>query len=184
MPPSRPIAARSIPSSSITAAASSKTPATASCWSFQRRRRDRGCDRDATLMAERNSQLPADRAMQFRLGVHMGDVISDEDEVFGDGVNIAVRLEAMAGPGGFAVSAKAYHEAVKHLSATRRCRHPPFQEHRGRSTSGPGARGPPTPPPRTLTARHRALRQYRTAIVGVLPFANLSHATTNISPMA
>ena len=70
------------------------------------------------LMAERNSQLPADRVMQFRLGVHMGDVMADEDEVFGDGVNIAVRLEAIAVPGGVAVSAKAYNEASKHLSAT------------------------------------------------------------------
>src|SRR3954447_11030189 len=62
------------------------------------------------LMAERNSQLPADRVMQFRLGIHMGDVIADENEVFGDGVNIAVRLEAIAAPGGLAVSAKAYEE--------------------------------------------------------------------------
>src|SRR5512141_1413789 len=69
------------------------------------------------LMAERNNQLPADRVMQFRLGVHMGDVIADEDELFGDGVNIAVRLEAIAVPGGVAVSAKAYDEAAKHLSA-------------------------------------------------------------------
>ena len=68
------------------------------------------------LMAERNDQLPADRVMQFRLGVHMGDVMADEDEVFGDGVNIAVRLEAIAAPGGVAVSAKAYQEASKHLS--------------------------------------------------------------------
>src|SRR5450432_852825 len=70
------------------------------------------------LMAERNHHLPGDRMMQFRLGVHMGDVIADEDEVFGDGVNIAVRLEAVAAPGGVAVSAKAYHEASKHLSVT------------------------------------------------------------------
>ena len=69
-------------------------------------------------MAERNNQLPADRVMQFRLGVHMGDVMADEDEVFGDGVNIAVRLEAVAAPGGVAVSAKAYREASKHLSVT------------------------------------------------------------------
>src|SRR5215831_6572490 len=67
------------------------------------------------LMAERNQHLPADRAMQFRLGVHMGDVIADEDEVFGDDVNIAVRLESVAAPGGIAVSAKAYLEAGKHL---------------------------------------------------------------------
>src|SRR5712664_2582581 len=70
------------------------------------------------LMAERNNHLPADRVMQFRLGVHMGDVIADEDEVFGEDVNIAVRLEAVARPGGVAVSAKAYSEARKHLSAS------------------------------------------------------------------
>ncbi len=68
------------------------------------------------LMAERNSQLPADRIMQFRLGVHMGDVMADEDDVFGDDVNIAVRLETVAVPGGVAVSAKAYSEAGRHLS--------------------------------------------------------------------
>src|ERR1700736_3206383 len=70
------------------------------------------------LMAERNNQLPADRVMQFRLGVHMGDVMADEDEVFGDGVNIAVRLETVAVPGGVAISAKARNEASKHRSAT------------------------------------------------------------------
>src|SRR5256714_2817900 len=69
------------------------------------------------LMAERNDQLPADRVMQFRIGVHMGDVIADEDEVFGDDVNIAVRLESVASPGGVAVSDKAYREAGKHLNA-------------------------------------------------------------------
>ena len=85
-----------------------------------------------TLMAERNHHLPADRAMQFRLGIHMGDVIADEDEVFGDDVNIAVRLEAVARPGGFAISAKAHREASKHLTvAAGRCRQPPLQEHRG-----------------------------------------------------
>jgi len=127
------------------------------------------------LMAERNNHLPAERMMQFRLGVHMGDVISDEDEVFGDGVNIAVRLEAVAPPGGVAVSTKAYNEASRHLSVT-------FVEggsHRFKNieetvsvwTWGPGGSG----------ARGREARgasnlpaQYRTAIVGVLPFANRS----------
>ena len=71
-----------------------------------------------TLMAERNSDLPADRAMEFRLGIHMGDVMADEDEVFGDDVNIAVRLESVAAPGGLAISAKAHSEASKHLSVT------------------------------------------------------------------
>ena len=45
------------------------------------------------MMTERNNHLPGDRTMQFRLGIHMGDVLADEDEVFGDDVNIASRLE-------------------------------------------------------------------------------------------
>src|SRR4051794_40119203 len=67
------------------------------------------------LMAERNNHIPADRIMQFRLGIHMGDVMADEDEVFGDDVNIAVRLESVAAPGGVAISAKSHGEAGKHL---------------------------------------------------------------------
>jgi adenylate cyclase len=130
------------------------------------------------LMAERNNHLPADRVMQFRLGVHMGDVIADEDEVFGDGVNIAVRLEAIAAPGGVAVSAKAYHEASKHLSVTL----VDAGSHRFKNIeetihvwtwvpSGSDARGREPKNTSNLPA------QYRTAIVGVLPFANLSDST-------
>src|SRR6187549_689833 len=68
------------------------------------------------LMAERNGQLPVDRVMQFRLGVHMGDVIADEDEASGDGVNIAVRTQGPAATAGVAASAKDYPEDSKHLS--------------------------------------------------------------------
>jgi adenylate cyclase len=130
------------------------------------------------LMAERNNHLPGDRVMQFRLGVHMGDVIADEDEVFGDGVNIAVRLEAVAAPGGVAVSAKAYHEASKHLSVTL----VDAGSHRFKNIedtinvwtwapSGSDARGREPKSTSSLPA------QYRTAIVGVLPFANLSDSS-------
>lgn len=127
------------------------------------------------LMAERNGQLPADRVMQFRLGVHMGDVMADEDEVFGDGVNIAVRLEAIATPGGVAVSAKAYHEASKHLST-------PLVDagvHRFKNIAEPvhvwtwePARS--ESPGREAKSATNLPAQYRIAIVGVLPFANLS----------
>ena len=68
------------------------------------------------LMAERNAPAARRPRHAVPLGIHMGDVIADEDEVFGDDVNIAVRLESVASPGGFAVSAKAYREASKHLS--------------------------------------------------------------------
>src|SRR3979411_3397532 len=50
------------------------------------------------LMAERNDQLPADRVMQFRIGVHMGDVIADADEVFGADVNNAAHAEYVGPP--------------------------------------------------------------------------------------
>ena len=65
------------------------------------------------LMAERNNDLPANRAMEFRIGIHMGDVMADEDEVFGDDVNIAVRLESVAAPGGLAISAKAHSRPLR-----------------------------------------------------------------------
>lgn len=127
------------------------------------------------LMAERNHHLPADRAMQFRLGIHMGDVIADEDEVFGDDVNIAVRLESVASPGGFAISAKAYREASKHLTV-------PLVDggnHRFKNIKDPV--GVFTWSPEGAQAAQVMdvpvlAQQYRTAIVGVLPFANLSDA--------
>jgi adenylate cyclase len=131
-----------------------------------------------SMMADRNNHLPADRVMQFRLGVHMGDVIADEDEVFGDDVNIAVRIESVAAPGGVAVSDKAYREACKHLSV-------PFVDtgsHRFKNIeepvnvwawdpAGASGRGREAPDKSSLPA------QYRTAIVGVLPFTNLSDST-------
>jgi len=67
-------------------------------------------DRDAGADAERNDHLPADRVMQFRMGVHMGDVIADEDEVSRRRQRRGPHCEAIAVPGGVAVSAKAYQE--------------------------------------------------------------------------
>jgi class 3 adenylate cyclase/tetratricopeptide (TPR) repeat protein len=55
-------------------------------------------------MAERNKSVPEERQIQFRVGVNLGDIIVDADDIFGDGVNIAARLEAIAAPGGICVS--------------------------------------------------------------------------------
>ena len=99
------------------------------------------------VMAERNEHLPADRLMQFRMGIHMGDVMADEDEVFGDDVNIAVRLESVAAPGGIAVSGKACQEAGKRLSTGSRTS-------TNRSRSGPGNR-----PVRTPASRRQGPRK-------------------------
>src|SRR5246127_3518191 len=55
-------------------------------------------------MALRNADLPADRRIEFRIGINLGDIIKDGRDIFGDGVNVAARLEALATPGGICVS--------------------------------------------------------------------------------
>jgi len=65
-----------------------------------------------TLMAERNLQVPESRRMQFRIGINLGDVIHDETRIYGDGINIAARLEALAPPGGVLVS-NTVHDHVR-----------------------------------------------------------------------
>jgi len=56
------------------------------------------------LLADVNADLPEDRRMLFRMGVNLGDVLIDGDDIFGEGVNIAARLESMARPGGICLS--------------------------------------------------------------------------------
>jgi TolB-like protein/Tfp pilus assembly protein PilF len=68
-------------------------------------------------MVARNADLPEDRTIQLRIGVNLGDVIVEGGDVFGDGVNIATRLEAMAEPGGICVSAKVHQETKGKISA-------------------------------------------------------------------
>jgi TolB-like protein/class 3 adenylate cyclase/Tfp pilus assembly protein PilF len=63
-------------------------------------------------MAEANGDPPADTALVFRMGLHLGDLIVDGDDLYGDGVNVAARLEAEAPPGGIVVS-RAIREAVE-----------------------------------------------------------------------
>jgi adenylate cyclase len=56
-------------------------------------------------MVERNTGVPEDRHIKFRIGINLGDIIVDGDDFYGDGVNMAARLEGLAGPGGIACSA-------------------------------------------------------------------------------
>jgi adenylate cyclase len=56
----------------------------------------------------RNADLPENRKMQFRIGINLGDVIEEQDRIYGDGVNIAARLESCADPGGICVSKTAF----------------------------------------------------------------------------
>ena len=51
-------------------------------------------------MAEGNTSVPADKRMEFRIGIHQGDIVVEDGDIFGDGVNLAARLEGLADPGG------------------------------------------------------------------------------------
>src|SRR6516165_5724683 len=63
-------------------------------------------------MAARNAAIPAGRRIEFRMGINVGDIIIEDGDIFGDGVNIAARREALAEPGGICLSAAA-HEQVR-----------------------------------------------------------------------
>ena len=62
-----------------------------------------------------NDELPENRRMQFRIGINLGDVIQEEERIYGDGVNIAARLEGLADPGGICISNTAYDQVKNKL---------------------------------------------------------------------
>jgi len=68
-----------------------------------------------TAVAKRNAGLPEDKRIVFRVGVNLGDVVIDGDDIHGDGVNVAARLEGIAEPGGICVSDKVYEEVRDRL---------------------------------------------------------------------
>ena len=63
----------------------------------------------------RNAELPEQRRMQFRIGVNLGDVIEEDERIYGDGVNIAARLESLADPGGICISKTAFDQIESKL---------------------------------------------------------------------
>ena len=66
-------------------------------------------------VAETNSSLPLERRIDFRIGIHQGDIVVEDGDIFGDGVNVAARLEALAEPGGICVSARVQEDAAGRL---------------------------------------------------------------------
>lgn len=126
-------------------------------------------------MAERGADTPEDRRLQFRVGINLGDVIIDGDDIFGDGVNVAARLENLSDPGGICISQGAWDLARGRLDI-------PFQD-RGEVAVKNIAR-----PIRVYGVRFDASRKSAAAAtdstsakrsIAVLPFANWSSDPEN-----
>jgi adenylate cyclase len=75
------------------------------------------CAVDAqTALAEANTDVPPDKCINFRIGIHIGDVMVRAGDLFGDGVNIAARLQSVANPGAVCISGATYDQVRKILS--------------------------------------------------------------------
>src|SRR5258708_748979 len=72
-------------------------------------------------IAERNADIPVDQRIEFRVGVHQGDIVVDDQDIFGDGVNVAARLEALCEPAGICISGRVYEDMAGRLDL-------PFEE--------------------------------------------------------
>jgi TolB-like protein len=120
-------------------------------------------------MAERNSDVPPDNRIEFRIGINVGDIIEDNGDIFGDGVNVAARLEAIAEPGGICVSDDAHRQVRDKLDIV-------FDDAGEQKLKNIGR------PVRVFKLRDRALAaSQRPALalpdkpsIAVLPFQNLS----------
>jgi TolB-like protein/class 3 adenylate cyclase len=123
------------------------------------------------LMTQRNEGVPEDRRMLYRIGINLGDILIEGDDILGDGVNVAARLEGIAEPGGICISSSAYEQVrgkvpvefadlgdqkLKNISRPIRA-FAVIQEGRGMHTPADGKQVP-TPPPLSIV---------------VLPFANI-----------
>jgi adenylate cyclase len=69
-------------------------------------------------MAEPNLGIAAEERIEFRIGINVGDVVVEDDDIFGDGVNVAARLEGLAEPGGICVSPRVQEDAAGRLDLT------------------------------------------------------------------
>jgi TolB-like protein/class 3 adenylate cyclase len=127
-------------------------------------------------MAERNSRVPTDTRIEFRIGVHQGDIVAEDDDIFGDGVNVAARLEGLADPGGICVSARVQEDVGGRLDLTfddigeqsLKNIARPVRVYRVRLATAENT------PKETLTERRPALPLPDKPSIAVLPFQNMS----------
>ena len=126
-----------------------------------------------STMAERNSSIPEGRRVEFRIGINVGDVIIDEGDIYGDGVNIAARLESIAQPGGICLSDDAYRQVRDKLDLNFQ----DFGEQELKNIARPVRvyrLHPPTTPPGGQTRPIKVLALPDKPSIAVLPFQNMS----------
>ena len=127
------------------------------------------------LMAERNAELPQDRQMLFRVGVNLGNVLVEGEDILGDGVNIAARLEGIAEPGGICISDDAYRQVQGKVAA----QFVDSGEQQLKNISRP-VRAYRVLPQGTLGTARPALPLPEKPSVAVLPFDNMSEVSEDI----
>jgi adenylate cyclase len=136
-------------------------------------------------MAQQNSDVPAELRIEFRIGIHVGDIIIDDNDIFGDGVNIAARLEGIAEPGGVCISDDAQRQIRGKIDIafddigqhTLKNIAEPMRAWRLRIDSTMSATGPAnsTPSPtRPFVEAPSALPLPDRPSIAVLPFQNMS----------
>ena len=128
-------------------------------------------------MAERNAEVPVDRRMLFRIGINLGDILIEGEDILGDGVNVAARLEGIAEPGGICISSSAYDQVRASRGPDRRSWGAEAEEHRPprarlrsktERSSGCTGRGP------SHLEAQKPLPLPDKPSVAVLPFTNMS----------
>jgi adenylate cyclase len=133
-------------------------------------------------MAEQNAAVPQDARIEFRIGIHLGDVMIDENDIFGDGVNIAARLEKLAEPGGICISDDAHRQIRGKVSAvfddlgaqTLKNIAEPMQAWRIRIGNEAPAATVNVEPAKQSAQPHRPAALPDMASIAVLPFQNMS----------
>src|SRR6266446_2075030 len=127
------------------------------------------------LMAGRNKDVPRDRQMLFRIGINLGDVLIEGDDILGDGVNIAARLEGIAEPGGICISASAYDNVRGKVDAE----FADLGDHQLKNIARPVRVYRVLPQGGTGTARP-ALAIPDKPSIAILPFDNMSDAAADV----
>jgi TolB-like protein/class 3 adenylate cyclase/Tfp pilus assembly protein PilF len=129
-------------------------------------------------MATQNADLPKDTRIEFRIGIHVGDIIIDDNDIFGDGVNIAARLEGIAEPGGVCISDDAQRQVRGKVefgfedmgSQTLKNIAEPMRAWRLRLDGSAGSPAPPKPSAETASSPGLPDKPS----IAVLPFQNMS----------